>query len=93
VAFRRERLQTAVLRLRDRLKEVRSQEENQRRWIAYEKARTGRAKLAAELKAIYAAFESQLAEFLARIDANDRDIEYINGQALPTGAERASKAP
>jgi hypothetical protein len=49
--------------------------------------------LAAELKAIYLAFESQLAELLARIDANDREIEYINGQALPTGAERASKAP
>jgi hypothetical protein len=31
---------------------------------------------------------SQLAELLTRIAANDRDVEYINEQALPSGAER-----
>ena len=87
-AFRRERLQTAVSRLRDRLKEVRGQEENQRRQIDYERVKTERDKLAAELKAIYPAFESQLAELLPRIVENDRQIEFINARAMPTGMER-----
>jgi hypothetical protein len=34
-AFRRERLQTAVTRLRERFEEVRAQEEDERRWVAY----------------------------------------------------------
>jgi hypothetical protein len=33
--FRRERLQTAVTRLRERLKELKEQEEDQRRRVAY----------------------------------------------------------
>src|SRR6516225_4464931 len=52
-AFRRERLQTAVSRLRERLKEVRAQEENQRRWTTYLKVKADRDSLAAELKASY----------------------------------------
>ena len=78
----------AVSRLRDRLKEVRGQEENQRRQIDYERVKTERDKLAAELKAIYPAFESQLAELLPRIVENDRQIEFINARAMPTGMER-----
>ena len=34
-AFRRERLQTAVTQLHMRLQQVKDQEENDRRWIAY----------------------------------------------------------
>jgi len=86
--FRRERLQTAVSRLQERLKEVRAQEEDRRRWIAYEKAKTERDKLAAELKEIYPPFEAQLRQLLPRIAENDRQIEYINVHALPNGAER-----
>jgi polyribonucleotide nucleotidyltransferase len=87
-AFRRERLQTAVTRLQDRLKEVGAQERDQRRRIAYEKAKVERDKLAEELKAIYPSFEAKLRDLLPRIAENDRQIEYINGYALPTGAER-----
>jgi hypothetical protein len=91
-AFRRERLQTAVSRLRERLKEVRAQEENQRRQIAYDRVKTERDSLAAELKASYPSMETRLGELIAKIEANDREIEYINGQVLPTGAERLRSA-
>jgi hypothetical protein len=91
-AFGRERLQTAVSRLRERLKEVRAQEENQRRWIAYEKVKADRDMLAAELKASYPSLESRLGELIAKIEANDRQIEYVNSQALPAGAERLRSA-
>lgn len=87
-AFRRDRLQTAVTRLQDRLWEVKAQEENQRRWIAYEKARAERDKLAAELQAIYPLFEAQLRDLLPRIAANDAQIENIVNRRLPSGAER-----
>ena len=90
--FRRERLQTAVSRLRERLKEVRAQEENQRRWTAYLRVKADRDKFAAELKASYPSMESWLGELIAKIEANDREIEYINGQALPMGAERLRSA-
>jgi len=91
-AFGRERLQTAVSRLRERLKEVRAQEENQRRWIAYEKVKAERDSLAAELKASYPSMESRLGELIAKIEANDREIEFVNGHALPSGAERLRSA-
>jgi hypothetical protein len=85
--FRRERLQTALLRLRQQLKEVRAKEEDQRRWATYQNLKTERDKLAAELKAKYPSIESQLGELIAKIEANDREIEYLNSQALPKGAE------
>ena len=87
-AFRRERLQTAVSRLQERLKEVRAQEEDQRRRIAYKKAKAERDKLAAELKAIYPPIEAQFRDLMTRIDANDKEIEYINAHVLPRDAER-----
>jgi hypothetical protein len=90
--FRRERLQTAVSRLKDRLKEVRAQEENQRRWIAYEKVKAERDELAAQLKANYPSIEALLGELIAKVEANDREVEFINAQALPTGAERLRSA-
>ena len=37
---------------------------------------------------MYPAFAQKLAELLSRIAANDRVIEYINGHALPRGADR-----
>jgi hypothetical protein len=91
-AFGRERLQTAVSRLRERLKEVRAQEENQRRQIAYERVKTERDSLAAELKASYPSMESRLGELIAKIEANDREIEFVNGHGLPLGAERLRSA-
>jgi hypothetical protein len=41
-AFRRERLQAAVTRLKERLREVRALEENQQRLITYEKTKAER---------------------------------------------------
>ena len=90
-AFRRERLQTAVSRLRERLKEVRAQEENQRRWIAYEKVKAERDSLAAELKASYPSMESRLGELIAKIEANDREIEYIQRPSTADGRRAPSK--
>jgi hypothetical protein len=87
-AFRRDRLKTAVSRLQEQLKDVAVQERDQRRRIGYEKAESERDKLAAELKAIYPQIEAQLRDLLPRIAANDKQIEYINDYALPSGAER-----
>ena len=87
-AFRRDRLQVAAKRLGERLREVRADEEDQRRRIAYKKAKAERDKLAAELKAIYPPIEAQFRDLMTRIDANDKQIEYINAHVLPRGAER-----
>jgi hypothetical protein len=75
-AFARDRLSAAVPRLQGR------------RWIAYEKVKAERDKLAAELADVYPAVEHKLADLLARIDANDRQIEHINERALPAGVRR-----
>jgi hypothetical protein len=64
---------------------MRAEEEDQRRWVAYEKAEAERDKLAAELADIYPAFAQKLADLLPRIAANDGQIEYINTHALPSG--------
>jgi len=61
-------------------------------WAAYQKLKTEREKLAAELKAAYPSFEERIAELIAKIDANDREIDYLNSQALPAGAERLRSA-
>jgi hypothetical protein len=63
-------------------------EENERRRVTYEKAKTERDLLAAELKAIYPDIETRLGELIARIEANDREVDYINVHKLPRGAER-----
>jgi hypothetical protein len=76
----------AVSRLQKRLMEVKAQEENQRRRLHYEEIKTKRDQLASELKAIYPSIEARLGELIPKIDANDREIEFLNTQALPTGA-------
>ena len=85
-AFRRDRMQTAVTKLGERLSELRAQEEDQRRWLAYEKARAERDQLAAELREVYPAFAARVADLAARVDANDREIEKCNTRARPSGA-------
>jgi hypothetical protein len=87
-AFRRDRLQVAAKRLGERLREVRADEEDQRRRIAYKKAKAERDKLATELKAIYPPIEAQFRDLLPRIAENDKQIEYINAHERPKGAER-----
>jgi hypothetical protein len=90
--FRSSRLKTAVSQLHKRVHEVRALEEQERRWAAYQKLKTERDKLAAELKAVYPSFEESIAQLVAKIDASDREIDYLNSQALPTGAERLRSA-
>jgi hypothetical protein len=85
--FRRDRLQVAVKRLRERLLVVRAAEENHRRQLAYEKAIGVRDKLAQELTRVYPAAAATLADLMTRIDASDREIAVINSR-LPEGAER-----
>ena len=83
--FRRERLETAVVRLRDRLQELKDQEEDHRRWIAYQKAKDERDTLAEELARVYLPLATQLADLFRRIAANDYELEHINARALPSG--------
>ena len=87
-AFRCDRLQAAMGELRERLAQLKDQEENARRQVAYDKVKAVRDDLAKELADLYPAFAQKLAELLPRIAANDREIEYINGHALPSGAKR-----
>lgn len=87
-AFRRERLEAAALRLRDRLQQVRAQEENHRRRLTYDKVKVERDELAAELARFYQPIAAQLADLVGRIEASDRKIERINDRGLPSDAER-----
>lgn len=86
-AFKRERMQVAVIKLGERLRELKAQEEDRRRRLAYEKAKAERDKLAAELKDLYPAAAASLADLAARIEANDSEIENSNTRARPSGAE------
>ena len=52
-AFRCDRLQAAVKRLRERLEDVKAQEEDQGRQLVYDRVRQERDQLAAELSAIH----------------------------------------
>jgi hypothetical protein len=85
--FRRDRMQVAVTKLDVRLAELRAQEENHRRRATYEQVKTKRDKLAAELIDKYPAIERQLVDLFARLDANDKEVNYLNTR-LPTNTER-----
>jgi hypothetical protein len=76
----------AVLRLGDRLREVRRQEDQARRQAAYDAALAERDALAAELAEVYPAMAEQLADLVGRISASDAVIERIN-RNLPDGAK------
>jgi hypothetical protein len=75
-------------KLRDRLAQLKDQEGNARRQVAYDKAESERDELAKELADFYPAFAEKLAELLARVAINDREIDRINTHALPRGADR-----
>jgi hypothetical protein len=60
--FRRDRLETAVQRLGDRFDELRVEEEDQRRWVAYDKVKAQRDRLADELAQVYPPMVSQFVE-------------------------------
>jgi hypothetical protein len=74
--------------LGERLEQLKDQEENQRRQVAYDKARVERDQLAAELADLYPAFAKKLAKLLSRVATGDREIEFINNHNLPKGTDR-----
>jgi hypothetical protein len=82
-AFERDRMATAVTKLRERLIAVKAGEEDARRLRAYDEIAAERDRLAQELKEFYPDVAERLAELLARIVANDAEIERINAHALP----------
>jgi hypothetical protein len=90
--FRRDRMQTAVTGLKERLREVKALEENERRRKIYERVKAERDSLAIQLKANYPGIENQLGQLITKIEANDREIEFVNAHGLPTGAERLRSA-
>jgi hypothetical protein len=87
-AFRRDRLQAALEKLRERLAQLKDQEEHARRQVAYDEAKAVRDELAKELADLYPAFAQKLVELLVRVVINDGEIDYINDHALPRGADR-----
>jgi hypothetical protein len=60
-------------------------EEDARRQVTYNKVKAERDQLAGELADLYPAAAQELAELLARVAANDREVDYINKYALPKG--------
>jgi len=83
--FTRDRMQEAVRRLGERLRDVKAEEEQARRRAAYDAALVERDKLAAELAEIYPPLAAKLADLAARIATNDAEIERVN-RKLPDGA-------
>jgi hypothetical protein len=80
------------VRLRERLEELRREEERARRLVWDRDVEAERDRLAAELRQLYPVAASQLANLIARIDANDRQIEHLNASALPRGSLRLDGA-
>ena len=91
VAFKRDRLQAALGKLRERLAQLKDQEENARRQVAYDKAKAVRDELAKELADLYPAF-AQLAELLVRVVINDRESLHVVQNAICLGAKNNSSA-
>jgi hypothetical protein len=83
--FKRDRMHEAVRCLGERLVEVKRQEEEHRRRVAYDAALVERDALAKEIAAVYPAIAEQLTDLAARIARNDAEIERVNTRR-PDGA-------
>jgi hypothetical protein len=91
-AFRRDRMQEAVRRLGEGLRDVRRQEgQSQRRPPTMPPLRSAISS-PPSLTAVYPALAEQLAEVMARIAANDALIERVNRKSLPDRADRLQSA-
>jgi chromosome segregation ATPase len=84
--FERDRMHEAVRRLGERLRVVKSQEEQARRRAAYDAALVERDKLAVEVAEVYPPLAEKLADLAARVAANDAVIERVN-RKLPDRAK------
>lgn len=80
--FRSARLKVALQKLKDRLRELREQEEDQRRLAIYMKVKEERDDLASELAEIYPPLVTRLADLLRRIEANNKQVDIVN-RSLP----------
>lgn len=89
--FNRDRMNAAVARLRQRLAELRDQEDQARRWAAYKAVEAERDQLAEELARLYPGLAKQLADLAQRIRVNDEAIERVN-RRRPTGASQLEEA-
>lgn len=91
-AFRRDRLQEAMRRLNICLNQAKRREEQARRQRNYDRVKSERDKLAAELLQLYPEAASRLADLVSRIVANDRAVNSVNVEGLPEGAHRLLSA-
>src|SRR5262249_953069 len=87
----RDRMQEAVRRLGQRLREVKGEEEQARRRAADDATLVERAKLAKELADVHPPLAEQLADLAGRLAASDAAIERVN-QKLPDGKKRLANA-
>ena len=87
-AFNRDRLQAALGKLGERLKQLQDEEENARRQVICDKLKAERDQLAEEYADLYPTVAKQLAELMTRIAVNDREVDYLNKHALPKGVGR-----
>jgi uncharacterized coiled-coil DUF342 family protein len=85
-ASERQRLQSAIADLRERLKELEQQEKDARRWVKYREVEAECNKLAAELAAVYPELAKKLGELLPRLVENERLVAYVNELKLPSDA-------
>jgi hypothetical protein len=83
--FQRDRMQEAVRRLGERLQEVEDEEEWIRRKTKYDEVAAERDKLAIEFEEVYETAARRIADIVARVDANDRFVQFINAASLPKG--------
>jgi hypothetical protein len=83
--FERARLNAALPRLRRRIEELKAEAVDAERRARFELVRAERDALVGELRAVYPQLAAQLVDLMARVAANDREIEQVNG-ALPSDA-------
>ena len=88
---RRDRLQAALPRLDERLKELKASEEDARRWAAYKKLEVERDAIVEELKE-YPALAKRIAAIVERLAANDAAVDRLNNYALPSRAPKLRSA-
>jgi hypothetical protein len=88
----RDRLQSEIAVLCERLQEVRAEEKAEGLRPMYKRVKAERDRLAAELADGYPQFARWLADLLPRMVANDREIEYLNASTLPSDCNRLSLA-
>ncbi len=90
-AFARDRLQAALPRLNERLKELKDSELNANRLASYKKLEIERDEIVEELKE-YPALAKRLAAIVERLAKNDAAIDNLNNYALPNRTAKLRSA-